>query len=204
MTCGTTAPILLDRILEMHNVQRFFSLTYVPWNTSREEEAPKRTPDEQAARALRHDTAWELDNRTVHAGDEDLTGIIAPAASDEAVGIYSDVQVELDTGAVATRHLPMLDFSVPVSKEGEAFVEAAVWEMGETFGAILNSGRSYHYVGFDLMTPAEWMEFMHQAILLAPHVDAPYLGHRLLTGAATLRITSGKYKPETPRIVSLL
>lgn len=95
----------------------------------------------------------------------------------------------------------MIDFRVPPGDYGLAAVREAVARMGIKRGAILDSGRSYHFYGFDLLTQKQWWEFMAQCLLLGPLTDVRYIGHRLLEGMGILRLTATPLKPKAPVVV---
>lgn len=101
-------------------------------------------------------------------------------------------------------HIPMLDFRCAPNPMNLERTEKALRQLGETRGAILESGRSYHYYGFELKSPKEWIEFMSRSLLLAPFVDARYIAHRLIEGTSVLRITSSERKPRVPSVVATL
>lgn len=63
-------------------------------------------------------------------------------------------------------HIPMLDLACPQTDEDRALVFEKLTELGETFGVLLESDNSYHYVGFNLQTEGEWVEFMGRALKL--------------------------------------
>jgi hypothetical protein len=91
-------------------------------------------------------------------------------------------------------HLPMLDFRIkanPANLEVIAAALATIDLVRSSGGAILNSGDSFHYIGFSLVSQRELMHFLHRTLLLIPLVDARYIGHCLLERECTLRL-SGK------------
>lgn len=95
-------------------------------------------------------------------------------------------------------HIPMMDFRCEPSNQNRQFVVTAMRKIGQKAGVVLESGRSYHYYGFDLLTEDEWRKFMYRSLLLTPFIDSRYIGHRLLSGMARLRITSCRAKSVTP------
>jgi hypothetical protein len=102
------------------------------------------------------------------------------------------------------RHIPMMDFRCEPSEASLRLVSSSMRRLGQSRGVVLESGRSYHFYGFELMTESEWLEFMYRSLLLTPFTDPRYIGHRLLGGTARLRVTSSQGKPVTPNVVDRL
>lgn len=87
------------------------------------------------------------------------------------------------------RYIPMLDFEIKPSKANEKFAIQCVRSLGEVNGALLVSGASYHYYGYELMDIVAWRNFMYRSILLDGIVDSRWVAHRLLDEVAMLRLT---------------
>jgi len=87
-------------------------------------------------------------------------------------------------------HIPMLDFLCPCSESNRLSILRMLREIGESSGAIVESGRSYHYYGFRPLTRGDWVRFLARALMLAPFSDPRYIAHRLLDGQCRLRIYS--------------
>ena len=64
-------------------------------------------------------------------------------------------------------HIPMLDFQCAKTRYYLTVVRAVVPLLGQERGSILDSGRSFHFVGFDIMTTRTWTEFLGRALMLA-------------------------------------
>jgi hypothetical protein len=103
-----------------------------------------------------------------------------------------------------TMHIPLMDFRVTPTSQSARAAKRALRAMGEAQGALLASGRSYHYYGFRLLEEAQWLEFMCRAILAAPLTDTRYIAHRLLAGMGVLRLTATAAKPVVPWVVTTL
>jgi hypothetical protein len=100
--------------------------------------------------------------------------------------------------------LPLLDFQCSVSDENASALVEAVRLMGQTRGALLESGRSYHYYGFDAMTQVEWRRFMAHSVLLAPLIDVRYLAHCMIEDLACLRVDARPNQRTEPIVVAVL
>lgn len=105
---------------------------------------------------------------------------------------------------VEVKHIPMMDFRCEPSDRNLQLVVSSMRKLGQNRGVILESGRSYHYYGFELLDDIAWRCIMHRALLLTPFVDPRYIGHRLLAGTARLRVTASRGKPTVPRCVAEL
>lgn len=92
-------------------------------------------------------------------------------------------------------HMPMIDLEISPLEENLDFAVNSVKALRQAHGALLMSGGSYHYYGYELMTQAEWETFMHRSLLLDDVADRRWVGHRLLDGFSNLRISpkQGKY-----------
>ena len=104
----------------------------------------------------------------------------------------------------ASAHLPLMDFRMLPRLQDVDKLKMALHTLGQRRGAILHSGRSYHYYGFELMTRDAWIEFCAKCLLLSPLTDVRFIGHRILAGSAALRLTRSTRKPHVPTIVAAL
>jgi len=99
-------------------------------------------------------------------------------------------------------HVPMMDFSCSQSADNLETIQCFLKEIGQR-GAILSSGRSYHFYGADLFSETEWPDFFGKC-LLSGLVNERYVGHRLIDGCGILRLTACPLRPKTPIVVSIL
>jgi hypothetical protein len=101
-------------------------------------------------------------------------------------------------------HLPMLDFRVAVSEKNEELVREQLRAM-KLQGWLLESGRSYHFLGCSVLDGGAGLsKFLGQALLFAPLVDGRWVAHQLIEGACALRISSGNDEQISPRSVAEL
>lgn len=105
---------------------------------------------------------------------------------DQEVTVLSSA-IEMEDGS--RRHLPMLDFHAPASKQNLPLVVAAARKLHSN-GAILKSGKSYHFYGLTLLSESENIDHLARALLLAPIVDRAWIAHQLLERACGLRIST--------------
>jgi hypothetical protein len=111
-------------------------------------------------------------------------------------------RVRLIDGSEA--HLPLLDFHCEVANENAIAIVDAMKFLGQTQGAVVESGNSYHYYGFEPLTLEEWRHFMTYCILLSPLIDTRYIAHCLLEDMACLRIDARPNQDNEPFIVAFL
>jgi hypothetical protein len=116
-------------------------------------------------------------------------------------GLAFSSRVILKSGQQA--HLPLLDFRCPPSAANASSIKRAVAAMGQNEGALVESGRSYHFYGFGPLDQSAWLSFVGRAILFSPIVDTRYLGHRIADGACRLRVAAAFGKTAIPRVVEV-
>lgn len=100
------------------------------------------------------------------------------------------------------RHLQMLDFRLPVEPASQRVIEATLRTMGLQ-GWLLSSGRSYHFLGAQVMSsPQSLMAFLGRAMLYAPIVDGRWVAHQMIEGQCALRISSGNADQIVPILIA--
>lgn len=95
-------------------------------------------------------------------------------------------KVFLKDGSV--RHIPMIDFHIPVSDNNLNVVMDVCDVLGLTNGYLLISGVSYHYIGKQLLTEEELMLILINALFFCPIVDGAWISHQLREKSCSLRI----------------
>lgn len=100
--------------------------------------------------------------------------------------------------------LGLLDFRCEVSEHNTRALLTAMRLLGEHHGALLSSGRSFHYYGFRPRDPHEWLRFMANAVLLGPLTDIRHIAHSLIDGMACLRIDAHPAHPFEPIVLEYL
>lgn len=107
--------------------------------------------------------------------------------------IHGDVAINskviLNDGS--ERHIPMLDFKIKSNKRNLKIVKD-VLSILELKGYILDSGKSYHFIGYNLITESELLDLLAYFILLQPISDKAWATHQILERSASLRL-SRKY-----------
>ena len=103
-------------------------------------------------------------------------------------------EVELKNGELA--HLPMMDFHAPPNSEGQAAVMAVCQHIFRGDFVLLESGKSFHAYGVELLKQNEFISFLGNSLLFAPIIDRAYIAHQLIEGRCALRISgTGKTQP---------
>ncbi len=155
-----------------------------------------------ALRAIQQDA----NKRTVRkvSRDEILAGNLQAIADslceNELVGITS--KVFLYGGG--SGHIPMMDFICPISSANLFVLKKLLMQSGQHRGFILESGRSYHYYGMELISDEGWRTFVGKCLLMHGFVDSRYTGHQLVEGYCVLRLSTTKLKVHSPKVVAEL
>lgn len=134
----------------------------------------------------------KLHTQKIKFSDEPYFGL--HLAEGEIINLHSHVLTS--TGEL---HIPMMDLDCTISDENLKMVGEYATILGRE-GVILQSGRSYHYYGFHLLSKAEWVDFMASS-MLAKVCDIRYMAHKLKDGFITLRLTPGGIRNTEPRVV---
>jgi hypothetical protein len=154
-------------------------------------------PDRYVDLAILHDRS--PDERTISMESSQLSvEAIESLRNDlkEGTALAFSSRVQLRNGEMA--HIPLMDFRCNPSEKNSRIVQRALKAMGQEAGLLAESGRSYHYYGFQLQSAAEWVQFLAMAMLFSPIVDVRYIAHRLADGTCRLRISSGLGKSSIP------
>jgi len=105
---------------------------------------------------------------------------------------------------VQDSHIPMLDIELTPNDENLGYLISCLQVLGEKSGAVLLSGASYHYYGYEPLGRGQWQKFMYKSLLLDDVVDTRWIGHRLLDGFSLLRITPKAGYDFAPYVVAEL
>lgn len=142
--------------------------------------------------ALRHNSSETITLRMDHhefstaLADGAFTGLRPRTI----VSLTSHIPNSADPRAGAQEfHLPMLDLGLAVGPESLNTCVAAIAALGVR-GLLLQSGRSYHFIGNQPLSLQELTRFLARAQLLSPIVDSRWASHQLLDGQCALRIST--------------
>lgn len=114
----------------------------------------------------------------------------------EGCGLAVSSRLQLVTGDIS--HLPMADFRCQCGEGNARAIRKMLEHIGQPEGMLIQSGRSYHFYGFSLLSPDAWTKFMGQVLLFAPVTDPRYVAHRLIDGQCRLKIVGSKNEPPPP------
>ncbi len=101
-------------------------------------------------------------------------------------------------------HIPMMDFHCEPTQENLEKIQEFCKFIGQKNGAILSSGRAFHYYGTHPMDQAEWLNFLGTCLLFNNYTGGRYIAHSLRKGYCTLRISVKNTHGVVPRIVAVL
>jgi hypothetical protein len=146
-------------------------------------------PDEREIKIQRHEVTRE-----------NLERIVADAPGGYGVALSS--KMTLFDGESA--HIPMLDFRCPHSDQMVLLLKRALRALGQRKGVLVQSPRSYHYYGLELVSQGALTDFLARSLLIAPIVDARYIAHRLIDKVCRLRLGSVANKGAAPVILEII
>lgn len=104
-----------------------------------------------------------------------------------------------------------MDFDIPKSKKNLKLLIERLKKLDYPSGWILETGKSYHFYGYDLMSNKEWLGFLSRSLLTSLVItreniiqiaDARFVGHSIRRGCCTLRVTTRADKSFKPRVVA--
>lgn len=101
-------------------------------------------------------------------------------------------------------HIPMMDFHCEASDDNLKRIKEFLFFIGQEEGAILASGRSFHYYGADLLNQNDWLNFLGDCLLFSDYAGKRYVAHSLKKGYCTLRISIKATHFCLPKIVAVL
>lgn len=90
-------------------------------------------------------------------------------------------------------HIPMMDFHLPVNERNTQIVNKICVLTGCTKVAIINSGNSYHFIGCDLMSEDELVDFLAKGLLYGPITETIWIAHQIIERSCTLRIGEKRF-----------
>lgn len=88
-------------------------------------------------------------------------------------------------------HIPLLDFHIPPSIENQKLCSKMLIHLNLK-GYILNSGKSYHFIGNDIIDYDSLQNVLFNALLFSPIIDKSWIAHQLIQKYCCLRV-SQKY-----------
>jgi len=141
-------------------------------------------------------TRFWVNAKALTAGE--IADLARRGGSDSVFSICS--QVELKNGSV--RHIPMMDFLCRKSSRALDLIVRVVPRFGVGPGVILETDRSYHFYGFQLISQLELAHFLGKALLFAPIVDQAWIAHQLIDMCCALRAGPRLAGGGAPKVVA--
>jgi len=184
------------RLLANNDLPYWESILAASWTT--------RKLDLIIKESLKHDSKTEIDKRfeirTDNSFEDHISKRVASLSSRSVLALCSICK--LKSGSIG--HIPMMDFRCSPSKKNLQRIIVALNNIQQAKGVILETGKSYHFYGLNIISDEDWRQFLAKCLLLAPLVDTRYIAHRLQIGACVLRLTACEQKPFSPRVVKVL
>jgi hypothetical protein len=197
---GLTAQSLVSHLPDFFSdVVSFQLLPYVPYPDleTRQAQEEKARVDTFLAHRPKEDTFRPVLVERKQLTSSWLTKYLAEFPSHQLLGLCS----LCTCGDGSTRHIPLMDFKISPSPQAQSWILEAMQKLGQKSGFLLESGKSYHFLGLGLLTELEFVRFYGGCLLLGEGVDTRYIGHRLKDMNGVIRITSNAAKPNTPVVV---
>lgn len=151
------------------------------------------TQQDRGERALRKIVRTEATAARLRCVAEELP-------KEQLLGVFSKVSL-VDGG---TAHIPMMDFSCVPSDRNLELLKSLLKSLGGGKGFLLESGKSYHYYGTQILDEEGWRIFLGKCLLMSDHSDSRYIGHQLIDGHCVLRLSAGKLKQMLPKLVTVV
>jgi len=145
-----------------------------------------RSGSDTSSRLFEHATFHNQNNEYINIESKEVFEFIN-AKDIENIAINS--QVILNDGRKL--HIPMLDFELPYSEGNIEIIRNVICNL-KLKGAIFNSGKSYHFVGYELISEGELIDLLAKFSLLYPISDSAWCSHQIIERSASLRV-SKKY-----------
>lgn len=117
--------------------------------------------------------------------------------SDKMLAVCSEVRMKDGS----TSHIPMMDFHCPVGPHSVGLVRRVVelFRVGEGF--LLETDKSYHFYGMQLLEKTDLIKFLGRALLFSPIVDRAWIAHQLMELCCALRISCREGSERAPTVV---
>lgn len=144
-------------------------------------------------KALRHNSHPQL----TYVPKEKLESWIKDQAQD--IDNYAFCSKVVMANKIEEKHLPLLDFHIPVSETNVRVVESVCRIIGLLNGWILNSGESYHFIGEIPISSHDLEQLLYKALVFTPIIDKVWISHQLREKSCSLRI--GKKNGCFPEVV---
>jgi hypothetical protein len=191
VTAGSATLEVLASLLERHpEIWRLRLRPYVPTLS----ESPRTSSPERFFRHHRGaECTWQVPLADRLQSLEAFVQVLA--GETRAVGFCS--RLEMRDGTL--RHALLMDYRAGGKPDLLPLIREACDRLGRP-GWILETTRSYHFVGDDIVDEDVWMGFMGRWLLAEHLSDVPFIGHCVIERVSCLRLTS--VGGQVPRVVT--
>jgi len=200
---GDTAPNFVLALARMNPQLKSLSFTTYspkPGVHERVASSPDRSPADIVSDFVHHDNR---SNKQWQILVSELTGEIL---REKIASLSGNLSLALESKCIlqdaSLKYIPMMDFKPPPSANNLELLKEFLKRIA-CRGIIVDSGASYHFYGFDFLDRARWIRFMGKC-LLAPWSDSRWIGHSLIEGGGTLRISANEHKRKLPSVCEIL
>jgi hypothetical protein len=97
-------------------------------------------------------------------------------------------KVETISGKKNT-HLLLLDFHIPENVNNQLIVENICKLLKLKTGYLLKSGKSYHFIGNNIISTYKLISFISKCLFFTPIIDKSWIAHQLIDKSCSLRFT---------------
>lgn len=108
----------------------------------------------------------------------------------------------VETSDGRRRHLLLLDFHIPEGRNNQVIAEKIIKLLQIRQGYLLRSGKSYHFIGKDLISTYGLISFISKCLFFTPVIDKSWIAHQLIDKSCSIRFTK-KYG-EFPSLIKSL
>lgn len=199
---GMTAPEVVVKIIEMNPriSDVVFKIFSPPKNLSEESVPWIRT---SLHRMVFHQPPGAEDTLLLKRKEitlQNLSQIVRKLAGKKVLAMTSDLKL---FNTDERFHIPMMDFDCEISCKNLEVIQRFL-RISNKGGVILQSGRSYHYYGIELIPDREWLMLLGRFLLLMDYTDSRYIAHRIIDGYGSLRISENERRPIPPKVVAIV
>lgn len=143
------------------------------------------------------DRVW-LSRRAILEGK--LVALCNNAVERSPIAVFSRIR----TKSGEDRHIPLLDFHVEKRAWSLSLVVSIGRKLTRPPFLIMETSRSYHLVGTNLLPESELMKFLAKSLLYSPIVDHAYVAHQIIEGESALRITTKNDENDIPVVAAFV
>jgi hypothetical protein len=208
LATGTaTALDILKTIAERNNIQELTLFKHEVGVNWRQQHPDHHKVKHLDSTCFKHNDHLALEALHLNASDLRELTLTSLISASEAHQVYSVSSLVKAKGQ--QWHIPMMNFHPDTG--GKALVMESMKAIRSLRpdlvppGVVLESGRYYHYYGFDLIKTEDFPTFLSYFLMPAILVSPRYIGHALYEERCSLRVTKDtEHKTQIPKVVDVL